>query len=427
MIIRQSRTVSQARPGRPLGWPRKIKSGRVTVAVYRRKRADGRWQYLVANYSNGRRRLESFADEKEALEAAARLARKLSACEIVAASLTNEQAAEYAAAVQALEPLGLKLLPSVHVLAEAVKIVGGLHDLVSAAKFYATRHRRIERKAVCDAVRELLTVKEARGASARYLQDLRHRLGAFSEAFRKNIGDVSTAEIQTWLDTRKVAPQTYVNFRRVLNALFEFAVSRGWACDNPVVGVERTKVKDREIEIYTVREMSRLLAAAESDVLPCIAIGAFSGLRSAEILRLQWTDIDLSARCIVVGAAQSKTATRRVVPIHDNLVAWLAPYSGRRGKVWVGNEREFYKALERTADAAGVRWKANGLRHSYASYRFALIGDAGRVSGELGNSPGILHKHYRNLVAPGEAEKYFAIVPTRHENIVPVVAIAEAR
>lgn len=422
MIIQRSRTTTQTRPGRPLAWPRKVKFGRVTVPVYRRKRADGRWQYLVGNYSNGKRRLDSFADEAAALEAAAALARRLSEREVVAAGLTNEQAAEYAAAVQALEPLGLKLLPAVHTLAEAVKIVHDLHAVISAARFYAARHHLIEPKSVSDAVAELLAVKEARGASIRYLQDLRHRLGTFAEAFRKNIGDVTTAEIQTWLDSRKLAPQSYINFRRVLHTLFEHAISRGWACDNPVAAVERTKVKDREIEIYTVKEMSRLLAAAEGDVLPCIALGAFAGLRSAEILRLEWADIDLQSRCIVVGARQSKTATRRVVPIQENLLAWLAPYSGRQGKVWPRNEREFYKALERTAAAAGVRWKPNGLRHSYASFQFAITGDAGRVAGELGNSVAVVHRHYRELVKPPEAAQWFAIRPQAPSNVVSIAS-----
>jgi hypothetical protein len=36
-----------------------------------------------------------------------------------------------------------------------------------------------------------------------------------------------------------------------------------------------------------------------------------------------------------------------------------------------------------------IKWKANGLRHSYASYRFAQTADAGRVAGELGNSAAV--------------------------------------
>jgi len=39
-----------------------------------------------------------------------------------------------------------------------------------------------------------------------------------------------------------------------------------------------------------------------------------------------------------------------------------------------------------------VAWKANGCRHSFASYSFALCADAGRVAGYCGNSPAMIHK-----------------------------------
>jgi integrase len=183
-----------------------------------------------------------------------------------------------------------------------------------------------------------------------------------------------------------------------------------------------------------------LLAAADSDFLPCLAIGAFAGLRSAEIERLEWSDIHIAEKFIVVGASRAKTASRRIVPIHENLAAWLAPYAGKQGNVWAGGHEEFYEAQQDTAAAtaieadeqAGVKaqkaikWKANGLRHSYASYRFAQIGDAGRVAGELGNSAAVVHRHYRELVRPADAETWFSIKPKTPANVTAMPAVALA-
>jgi hypothetical protein len=75
-------------------WPKKVLLGR--VSVYRRKSANGRYGFQVANYASGKRRLDSYPTEGKAIEAAHRLARQLSQQQVVAASLTNEQAAEYA-------------------------------------------------------------------------------------------------------------------------------------------------------------------------------------------------------------------------------------------------------------------------------------------------------------------------------------------
>jgi integrase len=213
--------------------------------------------------------------------------------------------------------------------------------------------------------------------------------------------------------------------------LFEFAVARGYASDNPVVSAESVKVSGGDVQIFTPAEIERLLKAASPAFLPCLAIGAFAGLRSAEIERLDWSNIDLVGRHITIGADKAKTASRRVVPIADNLAAWLAAYANHEGPVWKGTHDDFYEAQQATAAATeikaepakGVRavkpvaWKANALRHSYASYRFALTGDAGRVAGELGNSASIVHRHYRELVKPADAERWFAVRPEQAANI----------
>ena len=80
------------------GWPRKVTFGRVSVSVYRRSIPSGGFGYMVANYAGGKRRFDSYPTEAEVLEAAQRLARLLSERQVVAASITNPQAADYAAA-----------------------------------------------------------------------------------------------------------------------------------------------------------------------------------------------------------------------------------------------------------------------------------------------------------------------------------------
>jgi hypothetical protein len=238
--------------------------GRERVRVYKRIAPNGSHCFMVANYSSGKRRFDSYADEAEAIEAAGKLARQMSEREVLAAAMTNEQASEYAAAVQKLTPFNVGVLSAADTVAECLKLVGDLPNLLAAAKFYRERHKKVTAKLVADTVTDLLAVKEARGASERYKQDLRSRLNRFTESFQKNIGDVTTAEVSAWLDAqKKLSPQTHVNFRRVLHLLFKFAVSRGYALDNPIEGVERVKVHNGgDVEIFTPQEIARLLAAA---------------------------------------------------------------------------------------------------------------------------------------------------------------------
>ena len=57
---------------------------------------------------------------------------------------------------------------------------------------------------------------------------------------------------------------------------------------------------------------------------------------------------------------------------------------------------------------AGIEWKSDGLRHSYASYRLAMTCDLQALSLEMGNSPRILHDHYLDLKHEDEAVEWFS-------------------
>ena len=71
-----------------------------------------------------------------------------------------------------------------------------------------------------------------------------------------------------------------------------------------------------------------------------LAIGAFAGLRDAEIKRLDWSEIDLRRGFIEVTANKAKTARRRIIRIQPNLAQWLAPYGAMSGSVVPANARK---------------------------------------------------------------------------------------
>ena len=66
---------------------------------------------------------------------------------------------------------------------------------------------------------------------------------------------------------------------------------------------------------------------------PFLAIGGFAGLRSAEIERLDWKNVNFERGFIEVRADTCKTRARRLVPISENLRAWLKPFAMPSGPV----------------------------------------------------------------------------------------------
>ena len=135
-----------------------------------------------------------------------------------------------------------------------------------------------------------------------------------------------------------------------------------------------------------------------------------------------WEDINLERGFIRVSAAKGNTAQKRLIPIADNLRQWLALC--RRDSGLVCEIMRTPDALKRLAERAKVRWKHNALRHSYASYRMAEVKNAAQVSLDVGNSPKMVFRHYRELVTEAEAKAWFAILPNERVNVITMPAAA---
>jgi integrase len=397
-----------------------VKIGNVTVKLYRRRRWTAnrkkkRTIYELADYTGGVRRLRGFADHGAARKEAEKIARQLSSGDATAATMRNSEAASYGRAVELLRPTGADLVLAAASYAKAFEILGG-DAVVEAANFYA-RHRpdQVKRKRVADVVAELIAAKEARGKSARYTGDLSARLTRFAEEFAVDISTVTTPDVQKWLDNLKLSAQSARNFRTVLYTLFAFAEKRGYIFKggNPVEGTEAIEANGGDIQIYAPDEITALLKAASRKFLPVIALGAFAGLRTAEIERLEWRNVDLAGGFITVAKGKAKTRSRRLVPVLPNLAQWLAPYARRKGKIWKGTTNDLQDARAACVTAAKTPWKDNGCRHSFISYRLASTQDETQVALEAGNSPKVIFGHYRELVKPAAAATWFAIAPVR--------------
>jgi len=288
-----------------------------------------------------------------------------------------------------------------------------INDAVAFRVDHLERVRRCK-TTVAQLAAEVVEAKRKDGRSPAYITDLELRLDHFSRDFgSRPIVGITVEELDNWLRALPLSPKSRANYRANIGVLFSYAEKRRMVDHNPILHTAKPKLVDKAPEIFTVDELRGLLEAAqrvEPDVLPMLAIGAFAGLRDAEIKRLDWSEVRLERGHIEVGAAKAKSARRRIVPMQLNLVAWLRPYSGKHGKVvpegWRGK-------IDRVCEAAGLtRWPSNGLRHSFASYRLAAIHDAPRVASELGHtSPQMLFTNYREVVLPEEAERYWKITP----------------
>jgi integrase len=315
--------------------------------------------------------------------------------------------------------------------AEAVQCSSKLgevgHSLTDATKFFLA-HLQAQTKSisVTAAMELLIKSRRAAGLSKRYCQDLRLRLSRFSKDFEKTVSAISARDIDGWLEGLAVAPGTRNTFRRDIRTLFSYCERHGYCQTNEAKKTERAKDIDSPAEILTVAQTIALLNACDHDILPYVAISLFAGLRAAEVQKLDWSEIDFDSGLIEVTAAKSKTRQRRHVPIAENLAAWIRPLAKLRGPVAPTALRKRFDKCRRDAGFGTSRvvtrkgrkvgaklgkWPQNAMRHSYGTYRLEQSHDAARVSLEMGNSPHMVFAHYRQLVKPKDAERYWKIAP----------------
>ena len=145
-------------------------------------------------------------------------------------------------------------------------------------------------------------------------------------------------------------------------------------------------------------------------------------LRVAETKALDWKDVELAGGFIHVGPKISKTRTRRLVPILENLRAWLQPIAKPSGPVV---ERELRYRHEAARERAGIKeWPKNCMRHSFVSYRLAATQNALQTAPESGHDQSVLFKYYRELVRPKDAERFFSISPPGKDAEEKIVSIS---
>ena len=445
---------SDAAPIHPLGSrPVSLKQGSVEVVlypawnrIYRRDPATGEKvqvsqhpQFVLSYYAGAKRVLKKFSELAVAKEAANRALVSLANGETEALKLTGRDQNIYLTACEDLRRWNpdLPLDTAIKEYVAAAKELGTLKaTLADAVREFVARHKTIrESRLISDLVTEFLAVKEKAGKSERYLGDLA-RLHKFADAFQIPVQQITGPMLQLFFD-HLGTPRTQVNYWRLVRSLLRFAVRRKYAPRDlleEMEGVELPDLAPTKTEVFTPDELRAMLDHTRPMLTPWLVIAAFAGLRSAEILRLDWSDVNLDRKLITVDATKAKTAARRVVPLCDAAVAWLKPYAKAEGRIaFYTEENKFCQAVKADVSRArrdagqpsAFQWRRNGLRHSFCSYRLALNKNVAEVSLEAGNSPNMIFKHYRELVAEDDARRWFQCFPSSPAtNIIPLAAAA---
>lgn len=234
----------------------------------------------------------------------------------------------------------------------------------------------------------------------------------------KPIHGITTADLEEYLKTWP-EPWTRSYHVEILHRIWSSAVKHGDLPPGIPTASDRVvripvEAKDPVLCPFPLLQATlKAATATRPHLVPYIAIGAFSGLRSAEISRLTWADVKLEERIICLPSSVTKTRRRRVVPITDNLYHWLLPFHAAarpKDKVLPSCAHNQFRNLRR--ENPGLEpLPQNSLRHTCATMLLASGQTPDKVASMLGNSVPVLEAHYKGLATQTEALQHFNLYP----------------
>lgn len=263
------------------------------------------------------------------------------------------------------------------------------------------------------------------------------------------LADIKRRNVRLWLDTMTAGNKRLANIQSVLRKALSDAVDDDLIEDNPLARwcYKRTEApKSRDVvDPFSPDEQAAIIDKSPSQVANMVQFALWTGLRTSELVALEWDDIDFMRGVIIVDKALT-TAAKGVVEDTKTVsgrreVKMLAParqaLMGQKahtfmeggavfrhpvkGTQWSGDQ-EFRKYWVPLLKRAGVRYRRPyQTRHTYASMMLSAGEHPMWVAQQMGHADWtMIARVYgrwmpsADMTAGGKAEALFAapeIVP----------------
>lgn len=192
-----------------------------------------------------------------------------------------------------------------------------------------------------------------------------HLLASFEDFTLVDITPKLIAEYKTNRRAEGASPRT-VNYELTLMGhAFNLAIKEWeWCKENPVRKVSKERVSNLRERWLTLKEEETLLRESPKWLQEMITFAINTGLRQGEILNLQWAQVDLFRKTMVI--LEQKNKGKDTLPLNEKALEVLKA----RAKVrHIKSNCVFYRANGTSIDASNLR------RTFYSATRKAQIED----------------------------------------------------
>jgi integrase len=329
--------------------------------------------------------------------------------------------------------------------AKARKIAGDLYAAVRLGRDPASEREtaKVQAAETFKAVAEQFLERQKERLRPTYHSDVERHLLVYAKTLHGiSLAKVTKRDIATCLTSveKNSGAASHNRVRASLSTLFAWAMSRGLAEINPVIGTERIKEHSRERVLDPAELRAIWNACLEDDYGAIIKLLALTGQRAGEIAELRWSEV--RDEQIVLPGERTKNHRLHIVPLSAAAQAILDALPRRIGRDLVFGSRNGafagwssakYRFDARIAEAGKplAHWTPHDLRRTAATgmadlgvQPHVIEAVLNHVSGHKGGVAGIYNratydKEKREALSLW-AEHLMAIVEGRAATVVPL-------
>ena len=296
---------------------------------------------------------------------------------------------------------------------EVVRVLEGCMrmdvSLTQIYEYYLRHHATEESLTIYECAQRYMDELNSSGRRDNYKKTMRQWMAQFTDS----LGYIKAPALNQ-NDIKKlyndIPERSKSTWKNRCSAFFSW-MARNSYCENNLAEKLQTPILDRKLpHILTVDQCRTLLAQCPANSLPGLILMLFGGIRPFEAKQITQPAISFDRRTITIDGTIAKTRSFRTVTMSDNTIEWLQYCKKHDMRLPIS------PALKQVTEQFGVilkykTWPRDCLRHTAASYMLQRDKSAEKVALELGNSPQILHRHYKNLVSEEDCKAFWTLTP----------------
>lgn len=252
----------------------------------------------------------------------------------------------------------------------------------------------------------------------------------------KTLKSVTRAEIRQWISTLNLSKKRIDNLLIPLRGTLNQAVEDEIIEASPLAGFKVKRIETKRKEVIDPFTPEEIRALARADLGYLWEFWAWSGLRSGEIIGLQWSDLGSDRRSVAIRRAvrvgrekvpktssgnrivellpAARRALSGIKPSPDEPHIFRNPNTGQR---W-HEDRALARAFRKACTAVGVRYRyPYQLRHTFATWALSSGENPKWAATQMGHKDMItffrVYAKWMGTLDPQAGSKMAAAVETK--------------